>query len=136
MGERAYAITDDALPDEAGHPDLPSEQQYLDAAHDHLAAMRIRAAAAADEAAAQADDWNAAVALHQLEQRLRSIDKAEGSLCFGRLDHDDGERLYVGRRHVEDGLGDPVVVDWRAPPSLPLYRGPVPGPAGLHPPPP
>src|SRR4051794_20073893 len=132
MGDRAYAITDDALPDEAGHPDLPAEQRYLDAAYDHLAAMRVRAAAAADEAAAQADDWNAAVALHQLEQRLRSIDKAEGSLCFGRLDHDDGDRLYVGRRHVEDGGGDPVVVDWRAPVSIPFYRATFRDPMGLH----
>ena len=26
-----------------------------------------------------------------------------------------GERFYVGRRHVSDEVGDPMVVDWRAP---------------------
>ncbi|MGH9275421.1 MAG: HelD family protein, partial [Acidimicrobiales bacterium] len=43
-------------------------------------------------------------------------------LTFGRLDADDGDTWYVGRRHVEDERGDPVVIDWRAPVSTPFYR--------------
>ncbi|MBB1246341.1 AAA family ATPase [Streptomyces durbertensis] len=35
-----------------------------------------------------------------------------------RLDH----RFYIGRRHVHDAHGDPMVVDWRAPVSQPFYR--------------
>src|SRR5204863_4858632 len=34
----------------------------------------------------------------------------------------EGETWYVGRRHVEDDSGDPVVVDWRAQVSTPFYR--------------
>jgi len=34
----------------------------------------------------------------------------------------DAGRWYVGRRHVHDDHGDPVVVDWRADVSLAFYR--------------
>src|SRR4029079_13049930 len=30
--------------------------------------------------------------------------------------------LYIGRRHVHDADGDPMVIDWRAPVSQPFYR--------------
>ncbi|WP_079182277.1 HelD family protein [Streptomyces yunnanensis] len=33
-----------------------------------------------------------------------------------------GENFYVGRRHVHDADGDPMVIDWRAPVSQPFYR--------------
>ena len=38
------------------------------------------------------------------------------------LDDARGERFYVGRRHVSDEAGDPMVVDWRARISLAFYR--------------
>ena len=34
----------------------------------------------------------------------------------------EGERFYIGRRHVHDADGDPMVIDWRAPVSQPFYR--------------
>jgi DNA helicase IV len=40
---------------------------------------------------------------------------------FGRIDT-DGDRWYVGRRHIEDDAHDPVVVDWRAPIAAAFYR--------------
>ena len=30
--------------------------------------------------------------------------------------------FYIGRRHVHDADGDPMVIDWRAPVSQPFYR--------------
>src|ERR1039457_3665636 len=33
-----------------------------------------------------------------------------------------GEQFHIGRRHVHDGDGHPVVIDWRAPVSRPFYR--------------
>jgi DNA helicase IV len=33
-----------------------------------------------------------------------------------------GLALHIGRRHVHDGDGTPVVLDWRAPVSRPFYR--------------
>jgi DNA helicase IV len=37
----------------------------------------------------------------------------------------------VGRRHVEDEAGDPVVVDWRASVSTPFYRATAADPLDL-----
>jgi DNA helicase IV len=37
-------------------------------------------------------------------------------------DEPAGEHFHVGRRHVHDPQGSPVVIDWRAPVSRPFYR--------------
>ncbi len=42
-----------------------------------------------------------------------------------------GERFHIGRRHVHDGEGHPVVIDWRAPVSRPFYRASAADPMGL-----
>ncbi|MBR7836564.1 AAA family ATPase [Actinospica durhamensis] len=65
-------------------------------------------------------------------------DRPDVPLFFGRLDYDPelsseypGEHFYVGRRHVHDAHGDPMVVDWRAPVSLAFYRASTKEPMGL-----
>ncbi|MBH1936072.1 AAA family ATPase [Streptomyces sp. AV19] len=72
-------------------------------------------------------NWvNAAVLERQIEERVTALaDLAHTPLFFGRLDyraHDAGTTFYIGRRHVHDAGGDPMVVDWRAPVSQPFYR--------------
>jgi DNA helicase IV len=73
-----------------------------------------------------------------LYRRMKALeDDPEVPLFFGRLDLEPGtpaevtpgggatssaERLYVGRRHVNDERGQPLVIDWRAPMSRPFYR--------------
>ncbi len=42
-----------------------------------------------------------------------------------------GDRWYIGRRHIEDGDHEPVVVDWRAPVAAPFYRATGVDPLGL-----
>src|SRR5215470_13684074 len=42
-----------------------------------------------------------------------------------------GERLHIGRRHIHDRDGHPVVIDWRAPVSRPFYRASTADPMGL-----
>jgi DNA helicase IV len=42
-----------------------------------------------------------------------------------------GERLHIGRRHIHDDDGHPVVIDWRAPVSRPFYRASAADPMGL-----
>ena len=42
-----------------------------------------------------------------------------------------GEEFHIGRRHVHDGAGRAVVVDWRAPVSRPFYRASAAEPMGL-----
>ena len=76
------------------HPDLAAEQAYIDRAYDCLAAMRAKTAAATASVEEQArHDWNAAVALAHLTDRLDSMDTGHRVLCFGRLDDEDGSRL-------------------------------------------
>ena len=42
------------------------------------------------------------------------------------------DRVYVGRRHVRDDDGTPLVVDWRAPVSMPFYRATPEDPQGVR----
>ena len=42
-----------------------------------------------------------------------------------------GETFHIGRRHVHDPGGHPVVIDWRAPVSRPFYRASRSQPMGL-----
>ena len=112
---------------------LSAEQRHLDHAHTCLEAMRARTAEAVADAEAvvrMGGGADADIILQHLEARLAALAETPASLCFGRLDADD-ERLYVGRRHVEDGAGDPVVVDWRARASTPFYRATWADPMGL-----
>ncbi len=44
----------------------------------------------------------------------------------------DSEHFHVGRRHVHDPQGTPVVIDWRAPVSRPFYRASQLEPMGLE----
>ncbi|MFF4513791.1 HelD family protein [Streptomyces mirabilis] len=80
-------------------------------------------------------NWvNAAVLQHQIDERIKALaDLSHTPLFFGRLDYlhapgadkaegAAGERFYIGRRHVHDAEGDPMVIDWRAPVSQPFYR--------------
>jgi DNA helicase IV len=80
-------------------------------------------------------NWvNAEVLARQIEERIKSLaDLSHTPLFFGRLDYlhapgadraegAAGERFYIGRRHVHDADGDPMVIDWRAPVSQPFYR--------------
>jgi DNA helicase IV len=114
------------------HPDVAPERARLRLAQEYLEAMRRRTAGrireehvlAANEADAEAVKW-------QLQRRLASLEEDAGSLCFGRIDESAGGRWYIGRRHVEDGEGTPVVVDWRAAVATPFYRATLADPFGL-----
>ncbi|MFF5665468.1 HelD family protein [Streptomyces griseofuscus] len=80
-------------------------------------------------------NWvNAAVLSRQIDDRVKALaDLSDTPLFFGRLDYlhapgedraegASGEQFYIGRRHVHDADGDPMVIDWRAPVSQPFYR--------------
>ncbi|WP_435848762.1 HelD family protein [Streptomyces lavendulae] len=80
-------------------------------------------------------NWvNAVVLQAQIDDRIKALaDLTHTPLFFGRLDYlhapgaelaegAEGEQFYIGRRHVHDADGDPMVIDWRAPVSQPFYR--------------
>ena len=79
----------------------------------------------------KADLWRRAEALNDLP---------DAPLFFGRLDYSElasndedfvGKDFHIGRRHVHDKDGTPVVLDWRAPVSRPFYRASQADPMGL-----
>jgi DNA helicase IV len=110
-------------------PEVRHEQAYLDRAHQSLAAMRAHAEALLDDlrSAGQPDlDYQAALA-----HRVSVLGESARPLLFGRIDEEAGSSWHIGRRHVEDDRGDPVVVDWRAPIAMPFYRARVEEALGL-----
>ncbi|MEM7341644.1 MAG: ATP-binding domain-containing protein [Actinomycetota bacterium] len=113
---------------------LAAEQSRLDTAYEHLAAMRARAReilAISDRIVREEDSADARVAQYHLARREAALNEDGGPLCFGRIDTDDAEQWYIGRRHVEDAKARPVVVDWRAPVSAAFYRATGVDPCGL-----
>jgi DNA helicase IV len=112
---------------------LARERAHLAASRTALRAMRadVEALDLRDVAAG----WVNAEALHhQVSERIKALaDLSHTPLFFGRLDYlhapdgeaaegAEGESFYIGRRHVHDADGDPMVIDWRAPVSQPFYQ--------------
>lgn len=117
----------------AAHPDLPAEQAYLDRAHEALVAMRAHTDRLIELTTAdrKRHDVDAAQVESVLRVRRGQLDTGGLALCFGRLDHHEGDRFYVGRRHVSDERGDPLVIDWRTRAAVPFYRATVRDDQGL-----
>lgn len=116
------------------HDELVSEQQHLAEAREQLARMRERTASL--DAAAGADWVSREFLKSTFVLRMRQLaDDPTVPLFFGRLDYADGDlggdSFHIGRRHVTDPSGDPLVIDWRAPVSLPFYRATSTDPMGV-----
>ncbi|MEU8992502.1 UvrD-helicase domain-containing protein [Streptomyces sp. NPDC048558] len=112
---------------------LSRERSHLAVSRSALRAMRedVESLDISDVTA----NWvNAEVLARQIDDRIKALaDLSDTPLFFGRLDYlhapgaeeaegAEGERFYIGRRHVHDAVGDPMVIDWRAPVSQPFYR--------------
>ncbi|MEM9889286.1 MAG: ATP-binding domain-containing protein [Actinomycetota bacterium] len=131
MSDIGVDVEHDPDPD----PDLAAEQTWLDGAYGYLEAMRRRASdvlAVSNRIVDEEDSADAKVAQFHLRRREQALLEDRGPLCFGRIDTDDGDRWYVGRRHVEDADSRPVVIDWRAPVSAAFYRATGIDPCGLE----
>lgn len=123
----------DAPRDAPNDDPLARERAHLVASRTALRAMRADVEAL-DIRDVTANWVNAAVLEAQIEERIKALaDLSHTPLFFGRLDYlhrvgadraegAEGERFYIGRRHVHDAEGDPMVIDWRAPVSQPFYR--------------
>lgn len=109
-------------------PTIAAEQRHLTDSRDAL--RRMREATTRVDLAVAGDAVSTQYLKQTLYRRMRSLeDDPTVPLFFGRLDYDTtlgaelDERLYIGRRHVTGELGgEPMVMDWRAPMSLPFYR--------------
>jgi DNA helicase IV len=119
------------------HPEIESEQAYLDRAHERLDAMREVARALSAEVIGQgaggtfANRLERDIRVELSGRRLAQLNIGDASVCFGRLDYLDGLRAYVGRIGVSDEDGEQLVVDWRAPVAEPFYRATPAEPLGV-----
>ena len=108
--------------------ELRAEQGHIDRAYSRLDELRSSASSLAEDviglgqggSVADRIDRDARVQLALARRAALSV--GEQPLCFGRLDTDGGDRLYIGRLGVSDESGEPLMVDWRAPVAEAFYR--------------
>ncbi len=111
---------------------LRSSREFLRLMRENVLSLRALGADPVSEEYLKAD-------LHRRAEAL--IDLPDTPLFFGLLDYavwpdDAGEagpaaEFHIGRRHVHDQDGRPVVIDWRAPVSRPFYRASPADPMGV-----
>ena len=116
--------------------DLAAEQSHLTDSRTQL--QRMRARTAAMDASAGGDWVSREFLKSTFVLRMRQLaDDPTVPLFFGRLDYADDEGgdfgpFHIGRRHISDIEGEPMVIDWRAPVSLPFYRATRSDPMGVR----
>ena len=97
--------------------ELERERDYLIRARAELARMRERTLSLEAHGGNPVSSEALAATLHRRAQSL--VDDPTANLFFGRIDQQRSdapapERWYIGRRHVADSHGDPVVIDFAA----------------------
>jgi len=128
------AGSDDASPDAV----LISEREHLHRSREFLELMRTNVLSLRAMGGDPVSEEYLKADLFRRAEALRDL--PDTPLFFGRLDYRPGalalaesevaqsaevpgsEHFHVGRRHVHDPHGTPVVIDWRAPVSRPFYR--------------
>ncbi|MFC0526991.1 HelD family protein [Phytohabitans kaempferiae] len=120
---------------------MEEERAYLGAARAALARMldlaRHRVATGEQVAG---DRYTAETLGRMLRGHAKELaEEPDGPLYFGRLRFGDGatagdhggQTYYIGRRHIADEAGEPMVIDWRAPVSRTFYRASARDPMGV-----
>ncbi|MFI7543666.1 HelD family protein [Actinoplanes sp. NPDC049599] len=112
--------------------ELVAERTHLAESRAALARMRGRAESLFSSGADIAGDAYSAETLGRtLSRRVAELADDPGTpLFFGKLDIDE-TAYHIGRRHVTDDAGEPMVLDWRAPLSQSFYRASVRDPQGV-----
>jgi DNA helicase IV len=125
----------------SGDPVIDAERAHLARARRFLGLMRENVLSLRALGGDPVSEEYLKAGLYRRAEALRDL--PDTPLFFGRLDYrlapgdgaapdgQAGERFHIGRRHVHDPAGNPVVIDWRAPMSRPFYRASQAEPMGL-----
>jgi DNA helicase IV len=110
---------------------LQAEKDYLKTSRAALALMREKTGALEIHSADRVNQEFLQAAIFRRMKELE--DDPDVPLFFGRLDYLEptDETFHIGRRHVNDAQGEPLVVDWRADISVPFYRASKTEPMGV-----
>ncbi|WP_369815923.1 RNA polymerase recycling motor ATPase HelR [Mycobacterium sp. 852013-51886_SCH5428379] len=129
------------LSDQGFEAELRAEQSYVDRLYVRLDAERARLKERYSAALRGPVDRSDGGTLFQRDAEVRAIGKQQQrfdvpdqGLCFGRLDTDAGERLYIGRIGLldDDVERDALLLDWRAPAARPFYVATAAHPEGMR----
>jgi DNA helicase IV len=142
----------DTTSDDTGDGVIAAERAHLERSREFLHLMRENVLSLAQNPMA-GDRVSLEYLKADLYRRAEALkDLPDAPLFFGRLefhepvwadadfagarrgapgDRPPGLALHIGRRHVHDTDGTPVVLDWRAPVSRPFYRASQTDPMGL-----
>jgi DNA helicase IV len=139
----------------ASDPVIDAERAHLAQSREFLRLMRENVLALSENPMA-GDRVSLEFLKADLYRRAEALkDLPDAPLFFGRLDYQEApwdaeqvgpagsagapqpgesteQTLHIGRRHVADPAGTPVVIDWRAPVSRPFYRASSLEPMGLR----
>lgn len=129
----------------AEHPDLRSEQEYLNRAYDGLEFMRgearqmLQGVLDLGKGGTFQSRTERDIVVRTSLARLEQLDIGDQALYFGRIDRLPepgadallGESFHIGRLAVSGPDHEPLVVDWRAPVAEPFYRATGLDPQGL-----
>lgn len=113
-------------------PVLRAEREHLRRSRADLAAMREHTLSLTAQSADHVSTEYLKASLYRRAKALE--DDPSLPLFFGRIDRtaDDGDdTFHIGRRHVMDGNGDPMVIDWRADVARAFYRATRDDPHGV-----
>ncbi|MFC4855097.1 ATP-binding domain-containing protein [Actinophytocola glycyrrhizae] len=118
---------------------MSAEREHIASLYAHLDAERTTASGKLDgvllDSTAETTEarWERDVAANTLTRRIGLLRVADNGLCFGRLDHIDGETTYIGRLGLFDEENDyePLLTDWRAPIARPFYVATAANPEGV-----
>ncbi len=151
----ASARKEDVSTDSTGADQiLAAERDHLTTSREFLRLMREDVLALPALAGDPVSEEYLKADLYRRAESLKDL--PDTPLFFGRLDYaasrtrsaaesgdseektagdarasESGESFHIGRRHVHDPQGHPVVIDWRAPVSRPFYRASPSDPMGL-----
>src|ERR1700733_7992043 len=119
---------------------IAGERAHLRRSREYLHLMRENVLTLAQNPMA-ADRVSLEYLKADLYRRAEALkDLPDAPLFFGRLDYSElaktdddfaGADFHIGRRPRHEQDGTPVVLDWRAPVSMPFYRASQPDPMGL-----
>ncbi len=115
--------------------DLAAERATLETARACLGAMQARTMGLG---AVAGDKYATELLASALARRVASLaDDGIAPPFFGRIlraadTAGDPASLHIGRRHIHDDDGDPVVIDWRADASTAFYRATAANPRGVR----
>ncbi|GAA3740244.1 HelD family protein [Salinactinospora qingdaonensis] len=104
-----------------------SEQAYVSKLYARLDELRertetaLRAAHGDHGTGTEQALFEREVTSEERARRLSQLRGVERGLCFGRIDHTDGQRHYIGRLGLRDEEHESILVDWRAPAARPFY---------------